>query len=257
MHGQNQMKLSSIASLLVVAMLTIVTAVPAARAQNAVGTITQISGTANIQRAGATIAAAPNMPVLLHDKIVTQPNASLTIGLVDNSSLQLGPSSTLTIDQSVLVNGVGAPSSVGLLGGRLHSVIVGAMRGGSTTFQINTPNAVGAVRGTEWTEDFSSNPDQKYPDCFQFTNVDVQDGTVQVCNDEKQCKKRECRDVTAGHHLKVACCGFFELSTSALGVLGATALGVGLAGGVGVGAYAGAGGFSGGGGPPPPSTGSK
>ena len=110
-----------ITALFAVAMLTIVTAVPAAHAQNTVGTITQLQGVANIQRNGATIAAAQNMPVMLHDKIVTEPNASLTIGMVDNSSLQLGASSTLTIDESVMVNGVGAASKVGLLGGTLHS----------------------------------------------------------------------------------------------------------------------------------------
>ena len=249
-----------ITALFGLAMLTFVAAVPAAHAQNTVGTITQINGAATVQRAGATIGAAPNMPVVLHDKIVTEANASLTIGLVDNSSLQLGASSTLTIDESVLVNGVGAPSRVGLLGGHLHSVIVGAMRGSSTTFEVNTPNAIGAVRGTEWTQDFSTDPDQKYPDCFQFTNVDVEDGTVQVCNDQQQCKKRECQDVTAGHHIKVACCGFFfEASTTGgvLGPLGATALGIGLAGGVGVGAYAGAGGFSSSSGAPAPASGSK
>lgn len=259
MQGQNRMKLYRIASVFAIAMLTIMTVVTAARAQNTVGTITQIDGAANIQRNGATIAATQNMQILLHDKIVTQANGSLTIGLVDNSSLQLGPSSTLTIDESVLVNGVGAPSRVGLLGGHLHSVIVGAMRGTSTTFEVNTPNAIGAIRGTEWSEDFSTNPDQKYPDCFQYTNVDVQEGTVQVCNQGQQPNqqqsnvpcKRECRDVTAGHHLKVACCGFFEASAG-LGLLGATALGVGLAGGIGVGAYAGGGGFSGGGGPTSP-----
>ena len=239
--------------------LATLTMVPAAHAQNTVGTITQIQGAANIQRGGATIAAAQYMPVLLDDKIVTQPNASLTIGLVDNSSLQLGASSTLTIDESMLVNGVGAPRKVGLLGGHLHSVIVGALRGSSTTFEVNTPNAVGAVRGTEWSEDFSTDPDQKYPDCFRFTNVDVDEGTVQVCNDgqqpgQQQCK-HECRDVTAGHHLKVACCVFEESTTGGvLGPLGATALGIGLAGGVGVGIYAGTGGFNG---PSPPVSSSK
>src|ERR1019366_2248733 len=213
--------------------LATLTMVPAAHAQNTVGTITQIQGAANIQRGGATIAAAQYMPVLLDDKIVTQPNASLTIGLVDNSSLQLGASSTLTIDESVLVNGVGAPRKVGLLGGHLHSVIVGALRGSSTTFEVHTPNAVGAVRGTEWSEDFSTDPDQKYPDCFRFTNVDVDEGTVQVCNDGQQQCKHECRDVTAGHHLKVACCVFEESTTGGLlWPFSATALGIGLAGGV-------------------------
>ncbi len=50
----------------------------------------------------------------------------------------------------MLVNGVGAPRQVGLLGGELHAVINGAMRGSSTTFEVHTPNAVGAVRGTDF-----------------------------------------------------------------------------------------------------------
>src|SRR5260221_14534655 len=142
------MKFSRIMSLLMLAMLTIVAAAPAAHAQNTVGTIVQLQGAANIQCNGATIAAVPNMPIMLHDQITTQADGSLTIGLVDSSSLQLGASSTITIDNSVMVNGVGAPSRVGLLNGDLHTVVLGAMRGSSTTFEVNTPNAIGAVRGT-------------------------------------------------------------------------------------------------------------
>jgi hypothetical protein len=248
-----------IAALFGLAMLTIVTAVPAAHAQTTVGTITQSTGAATIQRTGATIGAAQNTPVMLHDKIVTEPNASLTIGLVDNSSLQLGASSTLTIDESVLVNGVGAPSRVGLLGGQLHSIIVGAMRGTSTTFQVNTPNAVGAVRGTDWTENYGEEPRQGYQDCRQFTDVAVQDGTVQACN---TATPPECHDVTAGHHTTVACGAFVTAGTGGaagtaagaggLGTLGATALGVGLAGGAGVGIAAAAGAFSSSSSPKPP-----
>ena len=163
MQGRSQMKFSRIASLFTLAMLTIATAVPAAHAQNTVGTIAQIQGAAQIQRNGGTIAAAQNMAVMLHDKIVTEPNASLTIGLIDNSSLQLGASATLTIDESVLMNGVGAPSKVGLLGGRLRSIIVGAMRGSSPTFEVHTPNAIRAVRGTDWTENYGEQPRQRIP----------------------------------------------------------------------------------------------
>src|SRR5271170_7494708 len=136
-----------IATLFGLTLLCIAALAPAASAQNTVGTITQIQGTANIQRNGATVAAAANLPIMLHDKIVTDASGSMTIGLVDNSSLQLGPSTTLTIDNSVLVNGVGAPSQVGLLGGHLHSIIVGAMRGSSTTFEVNPPQGNGAVPG--------------------------------------------------------------------------------------------------------------
>jgi hypothetical protein len=221
------------------AMIAIAAIAPAAHAQSTVGTITQLSGTANIQRAGATIAAAQNMPVMLHDKIVTDANGSLTIGMVDNSSMQMGPSTTIVIDDSVLVNGVGAPSKVGLLGGDLHSAILGAMRGSSTTFEVNTPNAIGAVRGT----DFNTHYDQdNHNDCFQDTKVDVNDGTVQVCN---TANPPVCKDIHQGQHTEVRCGAFWEGGTSGLGGLGAGALGAGLAGGVGVGIAAGAGAFGG------------
>ncbi|MGA6973896.1 MAG: FecR family protein [Candidatus Binatus sp.] len=231
-----------IATLLGLAMLCIFAVVPAASAQNTVGTITQVQGTANIQRNGATLAVVPNLPVLLHDRITTDPTGSLTIGLVDNSSLQLGPSSTLTIDESVLVNGVGAPSKVGLLGGHLHSIIVGAMRGSSTAFQVNTPNAIGAVRGTEWDTDYDQQ--EKSKGCFQNTKVDVQDGQVLVCN---TASPPQCQQVSSGHHTEVRCGAFWAggPGVGGWGAFGAAALGVGAAGGIGVGAAAGAGAFGG------------
>jgi hypothetical protein len=241
-----------IAALFGLAMLMCMAAVSAANAQNTVGTVTHLQGAANIQRNGGTIAGAPNMPVLLHDKILTDANSSLTIALVDNSSLQLGPSSTLTIDQSVLVNGVGAPSRVGLLGGDLHSVIVGAMRGSSTTFQVNTPNAIGAVRGTEWSTHYDEDEHQGSPGCRQTTRVDVQDGTVLVCN---TASPPECKSVPAGQRTEVRCGAFWlggQAGAAGLGAFGAAALGVGAAGGIGVGIAAGAGAFNGPSSGPPP-----
>ncbi len=227
----------------VLAMIVVTAFAPAAHAQNTVGTITQLTGTANIQRSGATIAAVLNMPVMLHDKIVTDANASLTIGMVDNSSLQLGASSTIVIDDSVMVNGVGAPSKVGLLNGDLHSIILGAMRGSSTTFEVNTPNAIGAVRGTDFQTHTDNNARKGYPDCFQWTDLQVESGTVEFCN---TATPPECKDITAGHHSTIGCGGFILLNPG-LGAIGATALGAALAGGVGVGVAAGAGAFGGGG----------
>ena len=230
-------------SLGVLALIAITAIAPAAHAQSTVGTITQLTGAASIQRAGATIAAAPNMPVMLHDRIVTNPNASLTIGLVDNSSLQLGSASTLVIDDSVLVNGVGAPSKVGLLQGDLHSLIVGAMKGSSTTFEVNTPNSIGAVRGTDFQMHTDNNGRQGYPDCFQFTDLSVDDGTVQFCN---TATPPECKDIKKGEHSTMACGGFAGGSAAGgLGVVGGTAIGAGLAAGAGVGIAAGAGAFGG------------
>jgi hypothetical protein len=236
----------------VLATILISAIAPEAHAQSTVGTITQLTGAANIQRAGATIAAAPNMPVMLHDRISTEPNGSLTIGLVDNSSLQLGSASTLVIDESVMVNGVGAPSKVGLLQGDLHSLIVGAMKGSSTTFEVNTPNAIGAVRGTDFQMHTDNNGRQGYPDCFQFTDLSVDNGVVQFCN---KATPPECKDIKGGEHSTIACGGFAGAGAGAggLGAVGATALGVGLAAGAGVGIAAGAGAFGGSGNNPPSS----
>jgi len=251
------MRYPATAIMMATLMFTMVAIVPAARAQNTVGTITQIQGVANVQRGALNVVAAPNLPVMLNDKITTQPGGSLTIGLVDNSSLQLGSDSAMTIDESVLVNGVGAPSKVGLLSGKLHSVIVGAMRGSTTTFEVHTPTAVGAVRGTEFTTDSEDGKtNDKYKDCLHWTEFEVQDGTVQVCNTATPPK---CEDCHAGHKCAVAC-GLLYLDGAEVGAAGgigagaATAIGVGIVAGGVVGGIAAAGGFDSGGGNNPPVT---
>jgi hypothetical protein len=33
---------------------------------------------------------------------------------------------------------------------------------------VNTPNAIGAVRGTEWSQDFSTDPQQKRPTILSY-----------------------------------------------------------------------------------------
>lgn len=150
MQKQSRSTFVGLAALLALATALMVAAEPAAYAQDTVGTITEVSGTANVLRGGSNLAAAKQMPIQLHDRITTQAGSSVMIGLIDNSSLHLGENGILTIDDSMLVNGVGAPRQVGLLGGELHAVINGAMRGSSTTFEVHTPNAVGAVRGTDF-----------------------------------------------------------------------------------------------------------
>ena len=73
-------------------------------------------------------------------------------------------------------------------------IIVGAMRGSSTTFQVNTPNAIGAVRGTDWNNITTEDEQKDQRDCFQRTRVDVKEGTVQVCN---TANPPECKDISA------------------------------------------------------------
>jgi hypothetical protein len=202
-----------------------------ANAQSTVGTVTQVNGVVNVHRGGATLAAVPRLPVQLHDRIVTEMNSSATITMVDNSSLRLGEQSTLTIDESVMINGVGAASKVGLLGGTIHTLITGAMRGSATSFEVHTPNAVGAVRGTEWDTTFADGVARSnFPNCLQFTDVEVQEGTVNVSNSAGS------QDVHAGHKTTVPCFAapIGEGAAAGMGAAataGAVALGVGVVGG--------------------------
>ena len=117
MFSQRCLVYSRLASLVVPTILAMVVAVSTAQAQSTVGTITQVKGAVSIQRGASNVEVVPNLPVQLHDKIVTQPDASVTVGLIDNSSIQLGPSTTLSIDESTAINGIGAPSKMTLLGG--------------------------------------------------------------------------------------------------------------------------------------------
>jgi len=226
MRIEGRLIYSRLVSSVVLMILAIMLIASAVDAQTTVGAITQVQGVANIERGAANIPVAVNTPVELHDKITTQDGASLTIGLVGDSTLQLGPSSTLTMDESVAVNGVGAPSKVGLLGGSIHSTIVGAMRTNSPAFEIDTPNASAVVKGTEWSTAYSENSRNGYSDCRQFTDVDVQDGTVAVTICPHTGGSSE--DVHAGGHKTVACCGAAALwpdDALILGGLGALAIG--------------------------------
>jgi hypothetical protein len=52
-----------------------------ARADDSIGSVTQIAGSAQIQRGGATLAAKQATPVKVYDKVTTQPGASTTLRL--------------------------------------------------------------------------------------------------------------------------------------------------------------------------------
>ncbi len=234
-------------------------AVASAAAAQTVGTITLLQGTATITRGGATTPATLSMPVQLHDRVNTGGNSYLTISMLGGSAMTLSSDSTLTIDESQNIGGTDAPTKVGLLGGRLHTLIVGAMRTGApNAFEVHTPNAVGAVRGTEWDEDYEEGTpkSQKYPDCRQITEVWVEDGVVHVTNPATP--NDPGKDVGKGQYVIVPC-GYIPGADAAAATAGGlagplTALGiVGVGTGIAAGVIA-AHSPGGGSGPPPSSS---
>jgi len=231
-----------------------------ARAQAAAGSITAINGTATITRAGATTPAAYGAPIQVGDTITTGPNGRVTITLSDNTQLEVTESSSLQLTENVLnPNGTRASTKVTLLGGLVRS-LVRFSAGATPNFEVHTPNAVAAARGTTYDTDYVSGvqrPDHK--ECKEFTDVLVYDGTVEVSNPTNPSAPSV--DVHTGQKTSVPC-GLAVLPASSAAAAGAGATGAagGLsagaiaagAGAVGVGGavagVAGAGGFGGGGG---------
>ena len=112
----------------------------AVRADDSVGTVTQVNGSAQIERGGATLAAQQGTPLKLHDKVTTQPDASVTLGFGDGSSMALSSSTSIAIEDSSVVNGQIVPSRVTLISGDIHT-IVPDKAGQPHSIEVNTENA--------------------------------------------------------------------------------------------------------------------
>ncbi len=113
----------SIAFILGAAMIGLLTAAAsAARADESVGSVTQLSGSAQIQRGGATLPAQQGTPVMVHDTVTTPPSASATLVFSDGSSIALSGGTSVAIQDLGTVNGQTLAGRVKLLSGDIHTI---------------------------------------------------------------------------------------------------------------------------------------
>jgi len=130
----------SVAFIAAVAVIGLLNAASTVRADDSVGAITQLSGAAQIQRSGATLAAQQGAPLKLHDQVTTQPDASVTLGFGDGSSIALSGNTSVAIEASTPVNGQFVASRVTLITGDIHT-IVPDKEGRPHSIEVNTANA--------------------------------------------------------------------------------------------------------------------
>jgi len=189
-----------------------------ARADDVAGIVTLVTGSAEIQRGSGKIAITTGMPVQLHDQLTTAAASQLTLKMVDGSTLALSESSKLVIDENVVSGGVRRSTTVGLLGGSLRSLVTTVARSaGTSTFKIQTPNAIAGVRGTDFTSTYSDGVARNgFPGCLQFTDVTAASGEVVLANNPPKPGVEVA--VTPGHKATVPCAAAPVLVTS--GVLG-------------------------------------
>ncbi len=127
-------------ALMAAAVMLALFASPAVRADDSVDTVTQINGSAEIERGGATLPAQQGTPVKVHDKVTTQPGASVTLGFGDGSSMALAGSTSIAIEDTAAANGQMVPSRVTLISGDIHT-IVPDKTGQPHSIEVNTENA--------------------------------------------------------------------------------------------------------------------
>ena len=111
-----------------------------ARADGSVGSVAQISGNAQIERGGATLAAQQGTPVMVHDKVTTQPGASVTLGFSDGSSIVMSSASSVAVEDTTAVNGQPVPSHVTLISGDIGTVVPDEA-GEPHSVEVTSPNS--------------------------------------------------------------------------------------------------------------------
>src|SRR6266850_2834429 len=171
-------------------------------AGDTVGEVTGLNGVANIERGGSEFAAALSMPIQIHDRLITIGKAQLTVTFHDGSKLILSETGTYSIDQYTITSATRTEASIALWAGHLRA-IVNVISGGTPNFQVHTPNAIAAVRGTEFeTAYIKDRPCPEDRSCMRYTTVEVFHGVVEVANSSNPAQTLR---VTEGYETTVAC----------------------------------------------------
>lgn len=196
-----------------------------ARAQQIVGTVGQLTGSAEIQRGGATIGVVQGATIELHDRLTTSLNSTATVALASGITLTLAQHTTLTFDQNVTTAG-NSRTQLNLFEGGLRSLVPVLLR--TQAFEIHTPNAITAVRGTDFDTTYIEGVVRPgYEGCQRYTDVRVREGVVAVSN---VANPTQAVEIEAGYETTVPC-QLPPLNAGPLGIAGAA--GPGEAGGRG------------------------
>jgi len=154
-----------------------------ASAQTGDATVTGMTGNVQVLHSGTSFPAKVGTEVFNGDEVDTAAASSATVTLLDKSTLEIGESSKLKLDIPRRGAATSTTARIGLLAGVVRSFVTHTAAGGAPKFEVNTPNAVAAARGTKFDVAYQHGVDRKeFAGCHRFTDVAVYDGTVDVAN---------------------------------------------------------------------------
>ena len=122
-----------------------------AKAEEAIGTIKTLKGSAVIERSGRTLDASLGNEVYRQDRILTSADGSVGVLFLDDSRVAVGPNSAISLEQFAFdpsthdgrFNVSMQKGTLSAIAGKLTEKTPGAMT-------VKTPAAILAVRGTEF-----------------------------------------------------------------------------------------------------------
>jgi hypothetical protein len=141
---------------------------PAAAATNDIGKTVAVRGKAFIERGKGRLEAKVKSPIELNDSVATAEAAKLKLLFVDDSVLTLGEKSRMVVKDFVYGKGARGKSLFNLVDGKMRAVV------GKTGFEVETPTAVAAARGTVILFELGMIGER------EFTRIVCLEGTVEV-----------------------------------------------------------------------------
>jgi len=189
-----------------------------ASAQTPIGVVTAVAGSAAIQRGANSLTPRVGVQLDQGDRLTTGTDGHLEGTLSDNSNFELAEASTMALDQvNVGAGGARLGTRLTLTLGALRTAVSSSV-GGVPNFEVHTPNAVMAVRGTKWNTRYQEGTGRPgFPSCKRFTDVEVYEGTVEVSSATNAGAQHQ--SVTEGYETTVAC-DAPPLESGPLGVTG-------------------------------------
>lgn len=160
---------------------TLICMSPSASGQETVGSITNLHGTATLTRNGRQSTVTLAMAVEIKDQIETSADSDVTVTLIDNGELLISEKSSVVLGD--IMGGAVSSPRVSLLVGHVRTKVESALRRVAPVFTLGTPNAIAAVRGTDFeTSYIEGKPCPGFPTCLRYTDVGVRRGRVEVRN---------------------------------------------------------------------------
>lgn len=130
-----------------------------------IGSVVALKGTAVIERDAKAIEAKVKDGIQLKDTVETKVSSKTKMLFIDDSVLTMGEKAKVVIKEFVYSKDKGGKSIFNLIDGKMRSVV------GKAAFEVHTPTAVAAARGTVFDCEAGDRSGKQFTTCTCYEGV--------------------------------------------------------------------------------------